>query len=164
MLAALALEMAETPLAVERDFSNPIAWALATSMLMRMFSFGKPRIIDDLRSSDCSSKDTVVVEDIGFEVELRVNVFVPSLELADEDTVDDADVLCVLAEVLATPGELAVGAPDECIERDGRLNVGLFIRFLTLCKENALGNNKIATSVGDRHCASVLIDVNTQDA
>jgi len=148
-------------LAVEKDFSNPTAWALATSMLMRIFSFGKSRIIDDLRSSNSSSKDTVVVEDIGFEVELRVDVLVPSLKLAVEDTVDDADVLCVLTEVLATPGELAVGAPDEGIERYGRRNVGLFIRLLALCRENALRNDNFATSVGDCHCASATVDVNT---
>jgi len=130
-------------------------------MLTRRFSVGKLRISDDPRSSDSSSEDPIVVEDIWVEIELRVNIFVPHLALADENAVDDADVLCVLAEVLATPSELAVDAPDESVERDGRRNIGLFIRLLALRRKNALGNEDFATSVGNCHHTGAVVVVNT---
>ena len=157
----LAAETAEAVVADERLFSNGGGLGLVASTLIRRFSFRKVRILENLRCS--SSKDTIVVDDIGAEVELRVNIFVPILALAGEDaSVDDADVLCVLAVVLATPGELAVGAPDKTVERDGRRNISLFIGFLALRRKNALGKEDFATSVGKCHRAGAIVIVNTE--
>jgi len=84
------------------------------------------------------------------EVELCVNILSPRcFELGVEDTIDDADVLCVLAEVLATPGKVAIYAPDVGIEGDGRRNIGLLVCFQAFCRENALVDDDFATGGGD---------------
>jgi hypothetical protein len=123
------------------------------------FSFGKLRIVDDLRSG---SEDTIIVGNMLVEVEFRVNILSRRApELGIEDTIDDADVLGGMAEALATPDKLAIYIPDEGIERDGRRNIGLLVCFLALRSENALVDDDFATGGRDCHCASAIVDINT---
>jgi hypothetical protein len=132
---------------------------------MGRFSFGELGILDDLRSSGDGSKGTFIVDDIWIEVELRVNILSPGgLELGVEDTVDDADVLCGLAEVLATPAKIAIYVPDVGIERDGRRSIGLLVCFQALRRENAVVDDDFATGGGDCHCAGVIVGINTWGA
>ena len=98
------------------------------------------------------------------EVELRVDEFVPgAFELGVQDTVDDTDVLCGLTEVLAAQNELAVYVPEEGVERDGRRDIGLLVRFLALRRENAIVDDDFATGGGDRHRASFISDVKIRE-